>query len=221
MAHSAQLREKAKQLRTEQSMALDDIASQLGIAKSTAYYWLKDIEIPKTPSQKQTANQHRAAMANQVKYAAQRQSAYDATRAKATEILTDQRIRDFVVLYLAEEFRKDRNRVCFSNSNPQMSSFAHSCMKRLATNPRCYYSFQYHADQDPEDLRRFWAAQLGIQPTIIKPIPKTNSGHLKGRRFNCQYGVFQIQIGDTRFRSQLQALMDAVQEQWNASVHRP
>ena len=37
---------------------------------------------------------------------------------------------------------------------------------------------------------------------------------MKSRRFNCEYGVFQIRISDTIFRAQLQALMDVVQEQW-------
>ena len=216
MTHNAQLRAKAIQLRTEQYTALSDIATQLGIAKSTAQNWLKDIEIPRTISQKQKANQQRAAVANQEKAAARRQAAYDTARTEAVDILSDQRIRDFVVLYLAEGSRKDRNRVAISNSNPRMIVFAHSCMKRLASNPHCYYSFQYHADQDPEQLRVFWANLLEISPSSVHPIPKTNSGHMKGRRFNCEHGVFQVIVADTLFRAQLQALMDVVQEQWAA-----
>ncbi len=41
---------------------------------------------------------------------------------------------------------------------------------------------------------------------------------MRGRRFACQYGVFQVQVGDTAFRARLQALMDAVQEQWASAA---
>jgi hypothetical protein len=154
----------------------------------------------------------------QAKYAAIRQAAYDAVRTQAADLLQDRDLRDFVVLYLAEGYRKDRNCVSFSNSNPTMIQFAHGCMRRLSSKPNFRYSFQYHADQDPAELKLFWAACLGIEPSSIKAIPKTNSGHLKGRRFACEYGVFQVQVGDTDFRARLQALMDAVQEQWASAV---
>jgi hypothetical protein len=158
----------------------------------------------------------------QAKYAAIRQAAYDAVYSRAANLLQDRDIRDFVVLYLAEGYRKDRNSVSFGNSNPTMIQFAHTCMRKLSTNPHFRYSFQYHADQDPETLKQFWASCLGITPDLIHAIPKTNSGHLKGRRFACEYGVFQIQVGDTAFRARLQALMDVVQEQWSGgSVPSP
>src|SRR5438552_18692858 len=88
MTHSAQLRERAKQLRTEQYMALSDIAAELGVSKSTAHNWLKDIQIPKTISQKQKANQQRGTAANQARWAARRQAAYDAARSEAIAILS-------------------------------------------------------------------------------------------------------------------------------------
>ena len=99
-----------------------------------------------------------------------------------------------------------------------MILFANKCLRRLATNQHFYYSFQYHADQDPNELRHFWADYLQIEPTLIHPIRKTNSGQLKGRRFACEYGVFMIQVGDTLLRARLQALMDVVQEQWAHQV---
>jgi hypothetical protein len=213
----AQLREEARQLRANKHWALGEIAATLGVPKTTAYSWVKDIEIPKTQTEKQKLNQQRGTLANQRRCAAIRQAAYDTAYAQARELLSDQRIRDFVVLYLAEGYRKDRNAVAICNWNPIMIVFAHSCMRRLASNTYFSYSFQYHSDQDPEALRKYWASLLGIDAQQIAPVPKTNSGHLASRRFACEYGVFQIRVGDTRFRAQLQALMDAVQEEWTAS----
>jgi hypothetical protein len=151
----------------------------------------------------------------QAKYAARRQEAYDSAFLVAEELLADKDIRDFVVLYLAEGYRKDRNAVAISNSNPTMIRFAHGCIRRLSNNPHIRYSFQYHADQDPDELKSFWAACLGVKTSKVVAIPKTNSGQLKGRRFACEYGVCQIQVGDTYLRAKLQALMDAVQQEWS------
>ena len=222
MKHTSQLRAEAVRLRAIEGYTLRELAEHFGISRSTINYWVKDVpagtELPaerqRVRAERQRANQQAGTASMQSKYAARRQQAYDAVRAQASALLEDREIRDFVVLYLAEGTRKDRNVVALSNSNPLIIKFAHRCMQRLATNPHFYCSFQYHADQDPEQLRRFWAALLDLNPERIKPILKTNSGHLQGRRFACEYGVFQIKAGDTIFRAQLQALMDAVQEQW-------
>jgi hypothetical protein len=148
------------------------------------------------------------------KAAARRRDAYDQTYAAAEGLLADRRVRDFLVLYLAGGYRKNRNKVSLCNASPRMVIFAHECMKRLAAQDRFTYRFQYHADQNPEQLQRFWSEQLGTVPELIKPVLKTNSGHLRGRRFTCEYGVFEVAVNDTLFRARLQALMDIVQEQW-------
>jgi transposase-like protein len=217
------LREEAVRLRRSEGLSLNELAARLQVARTTIYYWVKNVssgaptaEIQMQRSESQKANQRLAAVANQAKHAARRKENYDLMREKASEVLQDLEIRDFVVLYLAEGYRKDKNAVGLSNSNPNIIAFTHNCLKRLATNKHFYYSFQYHADQNPDELQLFWASYLGIDAQQIHPIPKTNSGHLKGRRFACEYGIFQIKLGDTRFRAELQALMDAVQEEWAA-----
>ncbi|HKP54522.1 MAG TPA: hypothetical protein VJ183_17940 [Chloroflexia bacterium] len=209
------LRQKAVELRTQHNMSLDDISTRLNLSRTTVYYWIRGITIERT--EKQKAGQKAGTASMQAKCAARREAAYNAALEAASTLLQDHEVRDFVVLYLAEGYRKDRNKVSFSNSNPIMVRFANKCMRRLASNPHFYYSFQYHSDQNPDDLKLFWGMCLGIAPELIHPIPKTNSGHLAGRRFACKYGVFQIQISDTRFRAELQALMDVVQEQWTTS----
>ena len=223
MRRLVQIREQAIHLRESEGLSIDQLASRLGVSRGTVYYWVKNIPLtrppgkPKPRSEKQEANSRAATVAMQANYAAIRQSAYDEMYSKAHEMLRDTRIRDFVVLYLAEGHRKDRNTVALGNSNPNIVRFAHDCMKRLATNQHFDYRFQYHADQDPDELKRYWATVLGLESGRITAVPKTNSGHLKHRRFNCAFGVFEIRIGDTRFRAHLQALMDAVQEQWSPS----
>lgn len=217
MRHLTHLRNKARELRAEHRLSLDEISARLNLPRTTVYYWIKDIPVTATrQSSKQSPQLRTGTHAMQARYAALRQAAYDAAHDDTYTLLQDRDIRDFIVLYLAEGYRKNRNVVSFVNSNPDMVRFAHICMRRLSTNPHFRYGFQYHADQEPETLTQFWAATLEIEVTMIKALPKTNSGQLKGRQFACKYGVFQIEVGDTLFRARLQALMDVVQEQWAA-----
>ena len=227
MRYSSQAKERAIHLWKE-GYTLSQIAARLSVPKTTIHYWVRAIivksEIPAARQferiEKMRAQQRAATAANVAKCAARRQQAYEAAIEKAQQLLADQHIRDFVVLYLAEGFRKDRNVVAISNSNPRIIEFSYNCMRELATNLHFYLSFQYHADQDPEALKLFWSSLLQIRPEQIKPVPKTNSGHLKHRRFACEYGIFQVKVCDTRFRAELQALMDVLQEQWASPAPR-
>jgi len=53
------LREKAIQLRTQHHMTLEEIMERLALPKTTIYYWIKDIPIPRT--EKQTEAQRKRA----------------------------------------------------------------------------------------------------------------------------------------------------------------
>ena len=223
MRHQKHLREEAVYLRAAQGLSLSDLAARLGISRTTIYYCVKDVPVrtsqlsPERTERQivaQKSSHSAASAATKAKYAVYRQEAYEAALRPASEMLQDKEVRDFVVLYLAEGYRKNRNVVEVGNSNPCIVRLAHNCMRRLSSNPHFVYSFQYHADQDPEQLKLFWADYLSIDPLQIKAIPKTNSGQLKGRNFACQYGIFRVQVGDTLFRSRLQALMDVVQAEW-------
>ena len=50
-------------------------------------------------------------------------------------------------------------------------------MRRFGTNPVTYW-LQYHADQDVDDLRRFWGRELGVTPELIRVQRKSNSNQL-------------------------------------------
>jgi hypothetical protein len=76
------------------------------------------------------------------------------------------------------------------------------------------YSVQYHADQDLQELPRFWAGMLSVAPSEIRLQRKSNSGRLSGRTWRSEHGVLNVYAGDTMFRSRLQAWMDCLQERW-------
>jgi hypothetical protein len=72
--------------------------------------------------------------------------------------------RDFVCLYIAEGYKRNRNVVSICNSDPAVVQLATLWMSRLTERKR-EYSIQYHADQNPDELREFWS---GMQDTLFR-----------------------------------------------------
>ena len=167
------LRDKAIELRTQHNMTLDDIVERLALPKTTIYSWIKDLPIPRTEKQSD-AQRARAAQVKH-KYALLREAAYQEGVALAAELLKDPTFRDFVVLYMAEGAKRQRNKLGFVNSDARMVKLAHTWLKRLSRRS-FFYSLQYHVDHDVDELKNYWAELLGISPDDIRPTRKSNSG---------------------------------------------
>lgn len=45
MAHAPYLREKARQLRVDKKLTIDELAERLALSRSTIYYWVRDLPI--------------------------------------------------------------------------------------------------------------------------------------------------------------------------------
>ncbi len=212
MAHKLDhLREKAVMLRTQKNMTLDEIVERLSLPKTTVYYWIKDIPIPRT--ERQTAAQRKGTETSRMRYAALRDAAYQQGWDEAPGLLQDPSFRDFVVLYMAEGYKRNRNVVSFVNSDKAMVKLAHRWMMQFTAH-KLEYHLQYHADHDVDELRHYWGDLLTVDSASIKLIRKSNSGELSGRQFRSVYGVLTVRTSDTYFRARLQAWMDYVKAQW-------
>src|SRR5947209_20531618 len=88
-----------------------------------------------------------------------------------------------------------------------------SCLRTL-TAKRVTYAVQYHADQNPDEIRAFWGTILGIDGSTISLQRKSNSGQLNGRRWRCVHGVISLRVCDTLLRARLQAWIDRVRQDW-------
>ncbi|MDX1993540.1 MAG: hypothetical protein SF029_14225 [bacterium] len=205
------VREKAIQLRTEHKMTLDEICERLSLPKGTVYYWIKDIPIPRTD--KQTERQKIGTRKMQEKFRAVREAAYQRGWEEAPELMQNPLFRDFVVLYLAEGYRRNYQVVSLGNSNPKIVSLAYFWISQFTTN-QIRFRLQRHVDQDEDELRQYWSELLQIDPLKIDIMRKSNSGQLEGRNFRSANGVMMIEVGDVQFRARLQAWMDFVQNQW-------
>ena len=83
MAHPPYLREKARQLRIERKMSLNEISERLALGKTTVWYWIKDLPHPEvkhrdTPGRVRARAKGNRAM--QRRYARLRAEAYEQGR---------------------------------------------------------------------------------------------------------------------------------------------
>jgi hypothetical protein len=151
------------------------------------------------------------------KYRLLREAAYEEGRATFVAPCRHPTFRDFVNLYIAEGYKRSRNRVALANSDPAVIQVAVRWTRRLGSN-RVTYWLQYHADQDLEELRTFWGVQLGVEPELIRAQRKSNSNQLTGGRWRSKYGVLSVVCGDTYLRARLEAWMDCLRKEWLHSV---
>jgi excisionase family DNA binding protein len=214
MAHAAYLRDKALQLRRERKLTIDELAERLALSRSTIYYWVKDIPIPRKPGHGwRTSHQQKGTRAMQQKYRLMREAEYERGLEEYREFLGAATFRDFVVLFLTEGHKRSRNTVSIANSDPALVRLASAWLHRLSRNP-VRYSIQYHADQKLNELREFWGEELGIDSSAIRFQRKSNSNRLAGRTWRSRHGVLAVHASDTYLRTRLQAWMDCLRDEW-------
>jgi hypothetical protein len=215
MAHPAYLREKARKLRSQHQLTLDEIVQRLSLPRTTVFYWIRDLPIDRKPStgwpDSARAKGNRAMRA---KYSRLREHAYRTGLHSFHPLARDDAtFRDFVVLFMTEGFKRNRNVVSIANSDPEMVELAARWL-RLLTERSVTYSIQYHADQNLEVLRGFWGNRLGIDPDSIRLLRKSNSNGLSGRTWRSQFGVVTVCANDTYLRARLEAWMECLKKDW-------
>ena len=212
MTHPAYLRAKARELRIDRRLTIDEIAERLALPRTTVFYWVRDLPIARNSVVSSRA-QAMATRAMQAKYRLAREAAYADGRATFASLATDPSFRDFVCLYLAEGSKRSRNRVQVCNSDPAVVRLCDQWLRRLSPM-RLTYAIQYHADQDLAALRAFWAGVLGIVGSEIRMQRKSNSNQLAGRTWRSAHGVLAVNVNDTLLRARISAWMDSLRESW-------
>ncbi len=204
------MRERARQLRVEKKLSLDEIAERLALPKTTVYYWIVDLPLGRPRS---SAGQRKGNQSMREKYRLLRERAYDAGRAQYESLVSVPTFRDFVALYIAEGYKRNRNVVSIANSDDRVMSMAAGWIRSL-TDKSLVYSIQYHADQDLDELRAYWGSVLEIDGATIRFQRKSNSGKLNGRSWRSAHGVLTVTVNDTYLRARLQAWIDRIREGW-------
>ena len=210
MAYPAYVREKARKLRIDKHLSIDEIAERLALPKTTIYYWVRDLPLGRPRS---NPGQRKGTRSMRKKYAIRRAAAYLQGRIEFADLVEDPTFRDFVCLYMAEGYKRCRNTVSVCNSDPAIVVLCARWVRRFARNP-VKYSIQYHADQDLEGLREFWAQKLAVGPRDVVLQRKSNSGRLSGRVWRSKYGVLNVTTNDTLLRARVEAWMHSLQDEW-------
>jgi excisionase family DNA binding protein len=215
MAHPAYLRQKARTLRIKRKLTIDELAERLALSRSTIYYWVRDLPIPRSGSGGGwPASAHAAAArSNRRKHRLLREAAYRQGSDEFAALAVQPGFRDFVCLYIAEGYKRNRNRVQLSNSDEAVVRIATVWIARLSRQPLRFW-IQFHADQDLSALRDFWSRALGIAPHAIHVQRKSNSAQLKGREWRSAHGVLSVHANDTYLRARLQAWIDQLRDEW-------
>jgi hypothetical protein len=219
MTYPPYMREKARQLRREQDLTIDEIAERLAVSRTTVYFWVGDMPRPKRVVQR--ANPPPAELgsrAMQAKYRRLREEAYELGRWEFPRIARTPTFRDFVCLYIAEGYKRSRNTVSLANSDAAVIKVADSWIRYFSRNP-VRYSIQYHADQRFDELAAFWANVLRVPAAAIGFQRKSNSSQLRYRTWRSKYGVLTVRCGDTILRARLQGWIDRIQQAWLDSPH--
>ena len=212
VAYPTYIREKARQMRVERHFTIDEIAERLALPRTTIYYWVRDLPIERNRA-RQSKAQRLGTAANVERCRRLRENAYRQGREEFAELAADPTFRDFVCMYVGEGFKRDRNSVSLCNSDPIVVSLAARWIRKFASNP-VDYALQYHADQDPERLRQFWALRLGTETEKIRLQRKSNSNQLKGRTWRSKHGVLNVRCRDIRLRARVQGWIDETKASW-------
>jgi hypothetical protein len=216
MAHAPYIRAKAREMRVERRLTIDQIADRLALPRSTIYYWVRDLPITDAVrhSGPRQAARRRGNRAMQRKYRLLREAAYREGLESFASLAVDPTFRDFVCLYIAEGYKRSRNVVSIVNSDPAVVRVAAIWIRRLAKRS-IDYRISYHADQNLGALRSFWGSELGVNPHAIACQRKTNSGQLSGRIWRCEHGLLTIRTSDTLFRARLDAWIVCLKREWS------
>jgi len=215
MAHPSYLREKARSLRAERRLTIDELAERLALSRSTIYHWVRDMPIPGSGPGGGFASeaQRKGTRAMRRKYRLLREAAYREGVESYPRLSEDPTFRDFVCLYIGEGHKRDRNRVALANSDPLVMFHATRWVRRL-TDRQPIFWLQYHADQEPTQLIRFWSELLEAPAETVRVLRKSNSNQLTGRVWRSRYGVLSVSVCDTYLRARLQAWIDLTQQSW-------
>jgi hypothetical protein len=209
MAYPSYVREKAIELRRDRHLSIDEIGERLALSRSTVYYWVRGMPL----GRRRHDNPHPGARRMLAKHRRLREEAYELGRWEFPRLERYPTFRDFVGLYIAEGYKRNRNTVQICNSEISVMQIGTLWIRRFSRR-KLTYSVQVHADQDLNEVSCYWANALRVLPEEIQLQRKTNSGRLGSRVWRSRYGVIAVRASDTLFRARLQGWIDRLQDEW-------
>ncbi len=214
---------RAVQLR-KQGMAMGDIAKELGVAKSSVSYWVRDIRLTEGQRQRLNKNGHSVAAIEKRREARLRNTAQ--RRAVITERawqVAEQLVHDplwcvAVAMYWGEG-GKTQNMVRIANSDPAVISLMMRFFREVCKVDEAKFRGHIHAfaHSDVSDLKRYWESVSGISADRFYKTYQKPSAASKGKRAGLPKGTFQIYVHDTDLFFTLMTWIDFLQQgEWGS-----
>lgn len=112
VTYPAYIRDKAREMRVEKDLTIDEIAERLAISRQTIYHWVRDLPMkrPRNPRRDTPACRARDER-NAARFKAKRDAAYEEGKAQYADLAADPTFRDFVCMYIGEGYKRCRNTV--------------------------------------------------------------------------------------------------------------
>lgn len=213
MRAKKELQAEARRLR-QAGKSVNEITSILGVAKSSISLWVRDV--PLTQDQqtelknrgRQYGTDNAGSQANIRRFRALREQYQSQGRSKAKELRSLHLAG--CMLYWAEG-SKNRHRLEFVNSNPQMMLFfirflreeLHVQDEMIKINIHCHTDNPFEKDR----IAKYWLELLQLQPESVRKIHALEKK--TSRRKYLQNGVCGIRIESTEL---VQHIFGAIQE---------
>jgi hypothetical protein len=204
---------EARRLRRELGMPMKRIAREVGVSLSSVSLWVRDIELkPEHRERNRRQEYARRATTWTDLNRAKRQAHQAQGRAKARD--ADPVHQAGCMLYWAEG-SKERNSVCFSNSNAAMVRFFVEFLRSCFEVPDEKFTIRLNVytgnGLSLEEIEDRWLRELRLPSSCLRGhavdhFPTSSSGTRQNR---LPFGVCTLKINDTRI---IQHIYGAIQE---------
>ncbi len=204
------------------NFTVKEISEKMNRPVGTIKRWLAPYQL-KASSEVIKANALKASLKMQENYALKRKKVYEKTLLTAKEDLKDERLRDFINIYIGEGSKRAKNDFAITNTDLDTILLSLTVIKNnfLKDNKKITLSISYYKENNNEkELLEFWNNLIGenkyveiksyIQPTV-KAIGHNNSN---------KYGLVEVAIHDVYAREKLNAYMDYIKLEWNKDFRK-
>lgn len=199
--------ERARQMRAE-SRTLADIATELGVSKSSVSVWVRDV--PFTQSKRRTGARRRP-HAQQVAKVAEIERLDAEGRTRVGTLSDDAFFAAGIALYAGEGAKTD-GRVQFANTDAGMMRFFCAWLRRIfeIDESRLRASVYLHQGLDIDAAERHWSAVTGIpRRQFGKPYRAIADPSIRRSKheFGCAYVVYSCSTTHRAIMGQVCALL--------------
>lgn len=188
----------------KKGLAMGEIAHQLGVAKSSVSYWVRDVKLTKAQRSKLNANGHSVdaiekRRLSRLKNTHAKRAAIMAAATDEAESLKNNPLWCIGVALYWGEGGKTQNMARIANSDPAVITTMMRFFSEVCEVPKDKFRGHIHtfAHCDVRKAEQYWSNVSTIPQTQFFKTYKKQSSASKHKRDQLPYGTFQIYVHDT------------------------